>query len=91
MGLKQHTQDTIPTTNILKSAFFQQEWNVFRLLRQQYILIWYVVMYLQLLTALVVTSVTRLGNFRKILATNFLTKVAQLLGDFKDYFEKGSF
>ena len=33
-------------------------------------------------------SVTRLDNFWKFLATNFLTKVAQLFGDFWGLFEK---
>ena len=37
------------------------------------------------------TSVTRLGDFWKFLATNLLTKVAQNIGDFLGYFEKEHF
>ena len=33
-------------------------------------------------------SVTRLGDFRKLLATNFLAKEAQMIGNFLGYFEK---
>ena len=36
-------------------------------------------------------SVTRLGYFRKILVTNFLTKVAQTFGNFLGHFEKCNF
>ena len=32
-----------------------------------------------------------MGDFSKLLATNFLTKVAQILGDFLGYFEKPHF
>ena len=32
--------------------------------------------------------VTRLGDFLKFLVTNFLTKVAQIFGDYLGYFEK---
>ena len=34
------------------------------------------------------SSVTRLGDFLKFLVTNFLTKVAQIFGDYLGYFEK---
>ena len=38
-----------------------------------------------------VPSATRLGYFLNILDTNFLTKVAQIFGNFFDYLEKGHF
>ena len=34
---------------------------------------------------------TRLGDFLNILATNFLTKVAEIFGDFWGYFKYGTF
>ena len=34
------------------------------------------------------TSVTRLGDFRKVLVASFLLKVAEFYGDFLGYFEK---
>jgi len=36
---------------------------------------------------LTIPSVTRLGNFLKFSATNFLTKVAQIFGNFLGYCE----
>ena len=38
--------------------------------------------------SLVVSSVTRLGYFWKVLATNFLTKAAQIFDNGLGYFEK---
>ena len=38
-----------------------------------------------------VDSVTRLGNFLKFLATNFISKVAQIFHDFLGLFEKWNF
>ena len=40
---------------------------------------------------MVVNSVTRVGYFRKILATNFLAKVSQIFGDFLGYLENTAF
>ena len=41
---------------------------------------------------LISSSVTRLGDFWKVLATNFLTKIAQIIGDFcATYFEIQNF
>ena len=40
---------------------------------------------------MVVNSVTRVGYFWKILATNFLAKVSQIFGDFLGYFGKYRF
>ena len=45
----------------------------------------------QLEDLLVICSVTRLGDFLKELATNFLAKVAQIFGHFGIYFEKVHF
>ena len=36
-------------------------------------------------------SGTRLGDFRKFLVTNFLTKVAQIFGDFLGFVERHHF
>ena len=36
-------------------------------------------------------SVTRLDDFLFLLATNFLTKLSQILSDFLGYFEKNTF
>ena len=40
---------------------------------------------------MVVNSVTRVGYFWKILATNFLAKVSQIFGDFLGYLENTAF
>ena len=39
----------------------------------------------------VVNSVTRLGDFWKFLVTNFITKVAKVLGDFLGFLERQHF
>ena len=39
----------------------------------------------------VVTSVTRLGDFWNFLATNFITKVVQMIGNFLGNFENHRF
>ena len=36
-------------------------------------------------------TVTWLGDFWKFLGTNFLSKVAQIFGDFLDHFENSNF
>ena len=38
-----------------------------------------------------VTSITKLDDFGKFLATNFVTKEAQISRDFLDYFENVNF
>ena len=37
-----------------------------------------------------IDSVTRLGNFGKFLVTSFLSRVAQLFGDYLDHFKNGT-
>ena len=42
-------------------------------------------------TLFIAISVTRLGDFWKILSTNFLTKVAKIIGDFGAIYNNGTF